>query len=428
MKIAMFTNTFSPHIGGVAYSVTWLACDLRARGHQVLVIAPEFEGAPSIEADVVRVPALQKFAGSDFSVPIVLSRRMFSEIEEFKPDIVHSHHPFLLGGMALRVSAALNVPIIYTYHTRYELYSHYVSQDSPALKRAALNLTLGYCDLCDAVVAPSESVAQFLAAQGVSTSVTVIPTGIDPATFQNGNGARMRAELGIPGRAFVIGHVGRLAPEKNLEFLSEALAGFVSANVAAHVVVAGQGPLAGHIRSAFEEIGRSANLHMLGTVTGDRLADVYASMDVFAFSSQSETQGLVLAEAMAASVPVVALDAFGAREVVCDTRNGRLLPSGASAEEFCEAFAWVQKSPPTRRRTLRKEAGKTSHRFSRITSTRRMLQLYEARISLKATNKDVQSSLWQAAKREAEEEWKIFRNVAQAVGGAVVSSMRPGGG
>jgi 1,2-diacylglycerol 3-alpha-glucosyltransferase len=428
MKIAMFTNTFSPHIGGVAYSVAWLANDLRADGHHVLVVAPEFEGTPSIEADVVRVPALQNFAGSDFSVPIVLSRRMFSEIERFKPDIVHSHHPFLLGGMALRVSAALDVPIIYTYHTRYELYSHYVSQDSPALKRAVLNLALGYCDLCDAVVAPSESVAQFLAAQGVSASVKVIPTGVDPAMFQNGNGARMRLELGIPGNALVIGHVGRLAPEKNLEFLTEALAGFVSTNAAAHVVVAGQGPLSDHMRSAFEEIGRAANLHMLGPVTGGRLADVYASMDVFSFSSHSETQGLVLAEAMAAGRPVVALDAFGTREVVCDTRNGRLLPSGASTEEFCAALAWVEKSPPARRQSLQKEARKTSQRYSRTISTGRMLRLYEERIALKAANKDVRSSLWQTAKREAEEEWKIFRNVAQAVGSAVVSSMRSDGG
>jgi 1,2-diacylglycerol 3-alpha-glucosyltransferase len=428
LKIAMFTNTFSPHIGGVAYSVAWLANDLRLQGHQVLIVAPEFEGAPPGEADVVRVPALQNFAGSDFSVPIVLSRRMFSRIEQFEPDIVHSHHPFLLGGMALRVSAALDVPIIYTYHTRYELYSHYVSQDSPALKRAALNLALGYCDLCDAVVAPSESIAAFLAEQGVTAPVTVIPTGIDPAKFQNGDRLRMRAELGIPSGAFVIGHVGRLAPEKNLEFLTGTLAAYVSAHASAHVVVAGQGPLTDHMRSAFDEIGHAANLHMLGPVTGGRLADVYASMDVFAFSSHSETQGLVLAEAMAAGVPVAALDAPGAREMVSDGRNGRLLPADASAAQFCDALIWVANSPPARMQSLQTAARRTSKRFSHTISTRRMLRLYQARIALKAANKTVQPSLWQTAKREIEEEWKIFRNVAQAVGGAVVSSVLPGGG
>lgn len=428
MKIAMFTNTFSPHIGGVAYSVAWLAHDLRAKGHQVLVVAPEFDGSPAVETDVVRVPALQKFAGSDFSVPIMLSRHMFSGIEQFAPDIVHSHHPFLLGGMALRVSAALNVPIIYTYHTRYELYSHYVSQDSPALKRAALNLALGYCDLCDAVVAPSESIAAFLAEQGVSAPVAVIPTGIDLAKFQNGNGLGMRAELGIPRSAFVIGHVGRLAPEKNLHFLTDALAGFVSANPAAHVVVAGQGPLTDHMRHAFDRTGHAANLHMLGSVTGAELADVYAAMDVFAFSSHSETQGLVLAEAMAAGVPVVALDAYGAREMVSNARNGRLLPAQASVEEFCEALAWVEKCPPSRIRSMKEAARKTSRRYSHTISSRRMLRLYEARIAMKAAHKTEDSSLWQTAKREIEEEWKIFRNVAQAVGGAVASSVLPGGG
>ena len=325
MRIAMFTNTFTPHVGGVARAVSGLSDGLRRKGHDVLVVAPTFPGYPEEEEGVVRLPAVQ------------------------------------------HVAAARDLPIVFTYHTRYELYGHYVAQDSEVLKRLVRSLSAGYCDLCDYVIAPSESIAEILAEQGVETPVAVIPSGVDPARFAHGDAKRARAALDIPRDAFLVGHVGRLAPEKNLEYLADALALFLQQHPAAHVVVTGGGPSQAAMQRTLHRDGHQDRVHFTGVLTGAELADVYKALDVFAFSSLSETQGLVLAEAMTADAPVVALDAPGVREVVRDGVNGRLLSTDTPRSEFAEAlvelsrldagsFASMPKSReprPARKRAIR---------------------------------------------------------------------------
>lgn len=417
MNVVMFTNTFSPHVGGVAHSVAWLADGLRRAGHRVLVIAPEYGEAARDEPDVLRIPAIQRFKGSEFSLPIPFTRSLDDAIAAFDPEIVHSHHPFLLGGSALRTSATLDLPIVYTYHTRYELYGHYVAQDAPVFRRLLLSLATGYCNLCDAVIAPSESTARHLAEHGVETPVTVIPTGIDLGFFAGGDGTRARAAARIPADAFVVGHVGRLAAEKNLGFLADAAAFLLASHPAAHLLVAGQGEMAAAIESRLQAAGVADRLHLLGTVEGRRLADVYAAMDVFAFSSLSETQGLVLAEAMAAGVPVVAIDAPGAREIVRDGANGRLLPAASSAMDFAQALAGLEK----RKAQLGGAARASAASFSGEETTARTLGVYSALLSERPVRKRIEGSSWKAAARRVGEEWKIFRNVAHAVGDAVLA-------
>ena len=222
MKIAMFTNTYLPHVGGVARSVKTLEDACRRQGHEVRVIAPEFEGSED-SPDVLRVPAIQHFNGSDFSVQLPMPNIIREYMEDFRPDLIHSHHPFLLGDAALREAWKMRVPIVFTHHTLYERYTHYVPLDSPALKRVAVQLTTEYCNLCDQIIAPSESIERLLLDRGVTTSIRTIPTGIDTGYFAAGNGARFREQAGIPPDAKVIGHVGRLAREKNLRFLAGSI-------------------------------------------------------------------------------------------------------------------------------------------------------------------------------------------------------------
>lgn len=418
----MFTNTFSPHIGGVAHSVAWLAESLRGAGHAVLVVAPEFPGFRENEPGVARIPAVQNFRGSDFSVPIPLTRSLGETLAGFSPDIVHSHHPFLLGDTALRVSASFDRPIVYTYHTRYELYGHYVAQDAPVLRRLVLGIALGYCDLCDAVIAPSRSMAGFLEEHGVRTPTSVIPTGIDIAMFDRSDGRAGRSAAGIPDGAFVVGHVGRLAPEKNLDYLADAVCRFLAVEERAHFLAIGDGPMRVPMRDLFAARGLAGRVHLPGAMEAERLAAMYAAMDVFAFSSHSETQGLVLAEAMAAGVPVVALDAFGAREVVRDRLNGRLLPSDARADEFAEAVRWIANLGREQRRTLFRAARRTARLFTRERAVLRTLELYRSLAPAGAQRAgSIDDSPWQAARRRLEQEWKILRNIAHAAGDALFS-------
>lgn len=422
MKIVMFTNTFSPHIGGVAHSVSGLANSLRTLGHGVLVVAPEFSGFSEEEPNVVRIRAMQNFGGSDFSFPIPLTRSLDRTIAAFAPDIVHSHHPFLLGSTALRVAASYDLPIVFTYHTRYELYGHYVAHDAYPLQRLVLSLALGYCDLCDAIVAPSRSMAGFLMEHGVTRPATIIPTGIDICSFRNGVGRSARLAIGIPENVFVVGHVGRLAPEKNLGFLSQAVSKFLMLNTTAHFLVVGEGSERQPLKEWFSHRGLAERVHLPGAIEGDRLADMYRAMDLFTFSSHSETQGMVLAEAMAAGLPVIALDAFGVREVVRNGLNGRILPSNVSADQFAAALCWFTSRNIEELLNLRKAARRSSNLFSLEKTTRHMLDLYNslitARLMVSATGIDVCGA---SKMRRMEQEWKILRNVAHAVSEVVVS-------
>lgn len=413
MNILMTTNTFTPHVGGVARSVLGFTQVLRRRGHRVVVVAPTFEGMPERESDVVRLPAIREFAGSDFSVPVPLPGRVSRALRELEPQVVHSHHPFLLGETALRAAASRSLPVVFTHHTLYERYTHYLSGESPRLQRFAADLATGYANLCDGVIAPSASVADLLRTRGVRVPITVIPTGIDPTIFSPGDGAPLRRRLGIAPGDFVVGHVGRLAAEKNPLFLARTVARFLDDAPAAHFLLAGAGPAQEGMCRVFDEQGLGSRLHRLGVLEEEGLVAAYRAMDVFVFASQSETQGMVLTEAMAAGTPVVAVDGPGVREVVRDGVNGRLLP-GLDEERMAEALAELAALGVEGRGALRKGASETAAGFSMEKSADRLLELYQGVIAARPRPKEGEFGRWAASRRFFEEEWKILRTLAHA--------------
>lgn len=424
MKICMMTNTYLPHVGGVARSVSTFADEYRKRGHQLLVIAPEFEGKPLTRRDaaiVERVAAIQNFNGSDFSVRLPLAAGLSARLDAFEADIIHAHHPFLLGDTALRVAASKNVPIIFTHHTRYEDYTHYVPFDSPALKEVAVNLSTEFANLCDGVIAPSESIAALIKTRGVTSPIRVVPTGIDVKAFAAGDGARFRRKFKIPAKAFVVGHVGRLAPEKNLGYLARAAALFVKETPAARFLVVGGGPSEDAIKAEFTKQGVADRLLLVGKHTGRALADAYNAMDVFAFASFSETQGMVLAEAMAAGRPVVALNASGVREVMRHGKNGFMLPARTTIKTFAAHLARLHAEPKLRR-SFSSEARRTAEEFSKENCADRALAFYDdIRKSTRRERLITQQNPWGAFLDRVSLEWSLLSKkvavVAQAVGG-----------
>lgn len=432
------TNTYAPHVGGVARSVAAFTRSFRARGHRVVVVCPIFEGAPARETDVVRIPALQKFNGSDFSVVLPVPGALNALVRELEPDVIHAHHPFLLGATAHRLARAYRIPMVFTHHTMYERYTHYVPGDSPALKRFVVSLSTSFANLCDLVFAPSESVAQEIARRGVTAPVEVVPTGVDTEALGTGDGPAFRAELGIPDDAFVVGHLGRLAPEKNLPFLTRAVARFLAAEPRARFLVVGVGPSADDLAAVLRAGGLTGRLHTAGILQGQSLVNAYHAMDAFAFASLSETQGLVVAEAMAAGVPVVALDAPGVREVVRDGENGRLLPAetgsgagpgagaGAAAGEgsgaeaaFADALAWVAARGPEGAAALRRAALATAARLSLDRTADQALALYERLRGHPHHDTEDQYDTWDATLRMIRAEWEMLKDLAGAAGAAL---------
>ncbi|MFO0916545.1 MAG: glycosyltransferase [Pirellulales bacterium] len=417
MHILMLTNTFTPHVGGVARSVQQFTRAYREAGHQVLVVAPEFPDTPAAETDVIRVPAVQKFNGSDFSVPVPIPGFLNSALNEFQPQIIHTHHPFLLGDTAVRISANWDLPLVFTHHTQYEQYTHYVPGDSEAMKRFVLELITGFCGLCDAVIAPSETIADRLRQQGVETEIDIIPTGVEVEVIAGGDGSVVRRRSGIGPSTFVVGHVGRLAPEKGLDFLAAAVAEFLHRVPQACFLVGGTGPSEPVMRSIFTQHQVLDRVHFLGQLDRSQLADAYAAMDVFAFSSQSETQGMVLSEAMTAGVPVVAVDAPGVRELVRDGVNGRLLET-EDVSTFVAALSDVWQAASDRRESLRRGALETAQQFAMPRTAERALALYERLIARGRRGPhgiDPLSTL----QRRLQDEWNLLTNLAEAASKAL---------
>ncbi|HMM76288.1 MAG TPA: glycosyltransferase [Gammaproteobacteria bacterium] len=422
MRIVMMTNTYLPHIGGVARSVTAFSAAYRRLGHEVLVVAPEFEDRDPQEENVVRVPAIQNFNGSDFSLILPVSGTLDDAIVRFEPQIIHSHHPFLVGSAALRLACQLALPLVFTHHTMYEEYTHYVPGDSPLLKRFVATLSSHYANACQRVFAPSASIATLIQERGVTTPIEVIPTGIGREFFDAGDGPGLRAALGIPPEAFVVGHVGRLAPEKNLDYLGEALMRFLLAHPQALALVVGGGPCASTLRALAREAGIEARLVMTGSLDHPLLASAYRAMDVFAFASKSETQGLVLAEALAVGVPVVALDAPGAREVVVDGDNGRLLDAQASVADFVAALAAVAALDAGARAAQAERARATARDYDIDRCAERALAVYaELAADFDAPSRAGHGELDEVIARLGAE-WTVLKGLAGAAGAALVGS------
>ena len=417
MNIVMLTNTYTPHVGGVAQSVAGFAAEYRRRGHKVLVVAPEFDNQPQDEAGVMRILAIQNFNGSDFSVVLPVSGLLTKALEGFQPDIVHAHHPYLLGMTALRIARYRKLPLVFTHHTMYEQYTHYVPADSAALRRFVIELATHYANLSDQVFAPSESIALLLGERGVRVPIAVVPTGVNMERFAQGDGLRFRAAMGIPPDAFVVGHVGRLAPEKNLAFLAEAVAGFLNTDSRAHFLTAGKGPSETQLRKIFSRRGLAARLHVAGNLPQKELAACYHAMNVFVFASKSETQGMVLTEAMAAGVPVVALDAPGARETVEDRRNGRLLHE-ENAESFVAALNWMAGLPPAEIQEFKQRARQTAEKFSMPVSATKALSRYEALRGQALVARPEADEQLTRIMRLVEAEWNILQGVLRAAGAA----------
>ncbi|MGW8192790.1 MAG: glycosyltransferase [Desulforhopalus sp.] len=414
MNICMFTNTYLPHVGGVARSISTFVEDLRKAGLHVRIIVPTFPATPKeTDSEIVRIPAIQNFNGSDFSVRIPLPGSVHKAMKNFKPDLIHSHHPFLMGDTALRAARSLDLPLVFTHHTRYEDYTHYVPLDSVAMKRFVIKLATEYANLCHRVIAPSKSIKTLLVERGVRSPVEVLPTGIDVDYFRTGDGARFRREYGIPENHFVIGHVGRLAKEKNLPFLARAVVESIKGQQKTCFLVAGKGDAEREVKDIFSRQHLDSHLLMAGSLTGQKLADCYAAMDIFAFASRSETQGLVLIEAMAASTPVVALSASGVNDVLQHRVNGIKLKEDSSEKDFGAALTETL-TDQDQLAFLRRNAVDTADTFSREKTAAQLIALYQRTIDGVQVPHKNEIDMLDGAVMAIKTEWELLQQKTSA--------------
>lgn len=321
MKIAMMTNNYKPFVAGVPISVERLSEGLRAMGHRVVVFAPSYDDQKE-EEDLVRYGSLIRGIKGGVSVPNFLDPRIEREFREGGFDLIHVHHPMMIGSTARYLSWKYQVPLVYTYHTRYEQYLHYIGlAGAKRIMPAYLRSTLRHCDM---VIAPTPAIRDYLEEIGIDAPVEILPTGLSDDSFRpdEKKAEQLRDKL-TEGREQLFCTVARLAKEKNLDFLVESLWYYKqSAGPCFKLVLVGDGPYRSELERHIAELGMREDIILTGQVPNEEIKNYCRASDLFLFTSRSETQGIVLLEAMAAGTPVLALEGTGTRDIVMNGKNG----------------------------------------------------------------------------------------------------------
>lgn len=326
LHIAMFTNVYLPSSNGVVTSVTSFRQGLMARGHAVYILAPHAtEPYQRDERFVFRYPAWE-LPMQRYPLTLPLSPFIDLLLPCLAPDVVHAHHPVMLGRVAAKKSRSLGVPLVFTYHTRYQEYSHYVSGLPDHMVKEFLESWLAnYMRKCHHVIVPSESIRDLLeTTYGINSRVTVVPTGVDASRFGLLSREQARERLGWPPEDMVVVSIGRLAREKNWELLFAAFKTATDNGPSARLVVIGGGEERPRLKTLCSELGIAERVTFTGNVAAESVPLYLCASDIFGFASTTETQGLVTLEAMASSLPVVAVSASGTKDVLTDGSEGFL--------------------------------------------------------------------------------------------------------
>jgi glycosyltransferase involved in cell wall biosynthesis len=375
MNIAMFTNAYEPIVGGLERSIATFTDDFCQMGHRTLVVTLDFPGADKSDERVFRLPSFKEVGGTEFSVRVPVPAGLKKRLELFAPDIIHSHHPFMLGDTALRVSRKRGLPLVFTHHTLYEGYAYVFGHESEMFRIFSMAIATEYANLCDLVIAPTNSIRDVIRSRGVRVPIEVIPTGIDIELCGSGQREEFRKKHGIPAEAFVLGYLGRAVKAKNMDFLAQAAVRFLLKCPEAWFLLAGDGESAEPFQKCVQEAGVAERVVMTGKLEGRAVTDAYAAMDLFAFASKTETQGIVLLESLCAGVPIVALDAAGTRDLIRNGKNGTLLRDTVTSEEFAEELCRVKKNPELLFR-WRKAARERAGDFDRKRCAGTLLDVY----------------------------------------------------
>ena len=363
--VAFFTECYRPIINGVVASLDGLRAGLIDVGVDVTIVAPHFPHERDDDRAIVRLPSLPlpTSTGYRLCVPYI-SRDARARIRS--ASIVHVHSPFVTGWFGANIARRFRLPLVFTYHTRIDEYAHYAPFE-PRIARAAMTaLTRAFANRTDAVIVPTAAMQQRLREIGVRVPIAVVPSSIDVARFAAGRrSAATRVALGVHDDARIVLAVSRIAKEKHLELAIDAIARARDIRLA----IVGDGPDRAALEAHAALRGLRDRVHFTGTLDPAALPDLYASCDAFVFPSPTETQGLVLAEAMAAGLPIVAVDTPVNREVLAGF--GRLVPPDPQA--VADALAAAVAAP--------RDAAAAEYarlRFERVRQTEAVLNVYRS--------------------------------------------------
>lgn len=384
MRVWMISDVFFPRVNGVSTSIEIFRRQLPQFGVQVELLAPDY-GQATPEDTVWRVPAkpVPRDPEDRLMSWRAACRIIDQRAQQHAPDLIHIQTPFLAHYLGVRAAKKLGCPVVTTYHTLFEEYLHHYLPFVPAswLKAVARSFSRWQCNGLDCVVVPSSAMAARLRAYGIQSLIEILPTGIPLARFQTGERARFRSSHQIPEDRPVALFVGRVAHEKNIQFLLDSLSHLKQQIPNILLVITGEGPARESLEQYAKAQGLAEHVLFLGYLNRETgLPDAYAGADVFVFASRTETQGLVLLEAMAAGLPVVAQAEMGTRDILLCERGCRVAPD--DLEGFATTVAAVLQLPAQDKTTLSEQARQYAQEWSDNALAGKMANLYQSLKSL----------------------------------------------
>ncbi|HYG13271.1 MAG TPA: glycosyltransferase [Methylophilaceae bacterium] len=334
MKILYLSDVYFPRVNGVSTSIRTFVTQLQQMGHEIHLLAPDYQAEGATPATdeywINRIPARRIFFDPEdrlMRYGEALTQLQALRREDY--DLVHIHTPFIAHYLGLRLARLLDVPCVATYHTFFEDYLHHYLPwiPRPFARGLARQISRRQCNAVNGIIAPSQPLLDVLRRYGVATPAEVVATGLPAARFEPDDGAAFRARHGIAAQRPVMLYLGRVAFEKNIDFLLRMTLVLRRKLPEVLLLIAGEGPAQSSLQQMSVQLGLEDNVQFIGYLDRDgELNACYRAADLFVFSSLSETQGLVLLEAMAQAVPVVAIAELGTRSILIEGEGASIAP------------------------------------------------------------------------------------------------------
>jgi len=382
MNIAIFTNNYLPNPYGVTVSVESFRKEFEKQGHNVYIFAPRVKEYEDTNLNVYRYSSVDIKYRFRYPLPIPYSQRVKEFLKETPLDIVHSQHPNLLGLAARRWAKKKNVPLIFTWHTLYDQYTHFAPPLIPQklAMKAVIRNAIQYANKSDQVIVPTGSTHKIIRSWGVTNqNIAEIPTGIDEKKHASPDSERIRKKYKIQSDEKVLFTVSRLTKEKNVLFLMHSIMPILKKDHTIKYIVSGNGYLLEELRALTRAEQVERQVLFTGIVPHEEIKDYYAACDIFLWASKSETQGLVIAEAMYAGVPVVAVRASGAQDMIMDKVTGVLVDE--DKEKFRDAVKQLVKNTEQRERFSQKAQEIARKTLTSSVCTKQLLKVYKETIA-----------------------------------------------
>jgi len=373
MKIAVFTESYAPYISGVARSVELLKKELETLGHHIYLFAPDYPGHKDKEKNIIRIPSIAtKYPG--FRIPVPYP----GFIPDIDFDLIHSNSPFGLGLASLNYAKRKRLPFVYSFHTIFTDYLHYIPLPKPLTKKTFTAYIRSFCKKCDCIIAPNKTTVRYLDDFGIRGRIETIPSGIDLGLVAKATPKGIKNSLGVPGAAKVLLYVGRLSKEKNVPFLLQAFKNILSVEPDAYLLIVAGGPEEEALKGMASDLGIAQRTIFAGQKKYPDVLNYYKCADIFVFASKTETQGLVIAEAKACGLPAVVVDAQGVKESIVPGEDGFLTEDNIA--DFSEKAVRLLKDPALRSLMSERAVKNSAMDFSSATVAKKVESVYNSLI------------------------------------------------